>query len=399
MRSTGSARRRRSRAAFGGLAALGLVGSLAATPAAAPEGVLWQTAPDTPFSFTRFDAEWSPTTKRVFFLGGRLGDATLSTDGSIWSFDPETGMYTDTLVDMAVPISNYTIARLLDETGEEILVTFGGRTAAGVVTDAVQGYYPGTNTTRVFAADPYPVATIPGGVAVVGNVAWAFGGFDTLAVSATTHAFDIAAADGARWTDGPDLSLARGYISAATVDGLIYAIGGDTWDGTALHAVQVVERLDPANPTAWDDAGVADLPAVGAGPDFGCDQTRAFGFDTGTLYDLQATIILAGCGQWRAAAPPPPGEIPESMSYDVGANAWDAPGFPDLNLSRRNHAGAFIPFGGGSDGRPGVWVWGGRFDADTTLRITPEFYAVGPGLLFADGYESGDLTAWSFLLP
>ena len=122
----------------------------------------------------------------------------------------------------------------------------------------------GTNTTRVFTTDPYPVATIPGGVAVVGNVAWAFGGFDTLAVSAATHVFDITAADGARWTDGPDLALARGYISAATVDGLIYAIGGDTWDGAALHAVQVVERLDPANPTAWDDAGVADLPAVHA---------------------------------------------------------------------------------------------------------------------------------------
>jgi hypothetical protein len=364
---------------------------LAAAPAeAAPEGVLWQTAPDTPFSFTRFDAEWSPTTKRVYFLGGRLPDGT--TDGSVWSFDPETGVYSDTTTDMPVPVSNYNIARLVDAAGAEVMMIFGGRPEAGGVVNTVQGYYPGTNSSTTFALDPYPALTAPGGVAVVDNLAWSFGGFDAAAMIDDTYVFDITAAEGSRWTPGPDLTLARSYVGAAVVDGLIYAVGGATWDGVALHAVQIVERLDPSNPTAWDDASVADLPQSGPGPDFGCDEMQTFGFDTGTPYDLEGAIVMAGCGQW-------PLEIVESMRYDVAADAWDAPGFPDLNLVRRNHAGAFVPFGGGADGRPGVWVWGGRFESDTTLRTTPEFYAVGPALLFADGFESGDDSAWSFVLP
>jgi hypothetical protein len=361
-----------------------------AQPPDSPQYETWQAAPDAPFAYTRFDAEYSLETGRVYFLGGRLADS--NTDGSVWSFDPATGVYEDTLVDMPVPVSNYEIARLVDASGDEILVLFGGRPSAGGVVDTVQGYYPGTNTTTVFSSDPYPVATAPGGVAVVDNIAYSFGGFDAVSVLASTYLFDILAPAGTRWTAGPSLSLARSYLGTAVVDGVVYAIGGATWDGAALHATQRVEKLDTAQPLVWDDAGVADLPAVGPGPDFGCDEMRAFGLDSAGPYTVGNLIVVAGCGQW-------PNEIAESMFYDVATDTWDAAGFPDLNQVRRNHAGAFIPEGDGTGGRPGFWIWGGRQGADTTVLTTPEWYPLLPLEIFSDGFESGNTNAWSFTLP
>lgn len=322
----------------------------------------WQLAANAPFAFTRFDAEYSPTTGKVYFLGGRLGSG--DTDGSIWEFDPVTGVYADTGVDMPVPISNYQIVRLVESGGDEVMVTFGGRPAAGGTVNTVQGYKPASNTVVNYTAtDPYPAITAPGGVVAVNNIAYSFGGFDGAAMIANTYIFDITAAPGSRWTAGPNLNMARSYIGATAVDGYIYAIGGDTFDGAALIAQTIAERLDTANPTAWDDAGVADLPIA-------CDENQAFGFDTGSDYDLAGAIVLGGCGQWT-------NELAESLLYDVANNSWDIT-FPDLNEARRNHAGAFVPNGVGLNGQPGMWVWGGRQGSDANVLITPEFYNVVP---------------------
>jgi len=324
----------------------------AASGNAAVEYDIWQLAADAPFAFTRFDAEYSLTTGHVYS----------NTDGSVWEFDPVTGVYTDTGVDMPVPISNYQIARLVEGGGDEVLVVFGGRPAAGGVVNTVQGYKPGTNTTVDYSGtDPYPVLTAPGGVAVVDNVAYVFGGFDGVATISDTYIFDITATPGSRFTAGPAINQPRSYIANAVVDGVIYAMGGDDFDGAALLPLTITEKLDTASPTAWDDAGVVDLPIA-------CDETQAFGFDSASGYDLNNAVVIAGCGQW-------PNEIAEGLLYDVGTNSWDQ-GFPDINLARRNHAGAFIPVSYGTVGLPSMWIWGGRQGADTNVLITPEFYNV-----------------------
>ncbi|HOU14003.1 MAG TPA: PKD domain-containing protein [Anaerolineae bacterium] len=315
----------------------------------------WVEAPPAPFAYMRFDAEYSVATGKVYFLGGRIGTPT---EGRIWEFDPATGLYADTGIVMPYPISNYQIARLTDSGGDEVLVTFGGRLATGVVTNVVQGFYPVSGATVVFAADPYPLATSPGGVAVVNNIAYVFGGFDAATMTANTYFFDIAAPAGSRWTVGPLLSSPRSYIGAAVVDGVIYAMGGDGWDGVSLLPLAIAERLDTANPVVWDDAGVADLPVA-------CDEMPAFGFDTASPYRLAGSVIIAGCGRWSA-------EYTESLRYDVASNTWDL-AFPDLNQARRNHAGAFIPAGAGV-GRPGIWVWGGRQGSDASALSIPEYY-------------------------
>ncbi len=341
---------------------LALIGYVTPTGGTAVERP-WQMGNTTPFAYFRFDAEYSNAAGRVYFLGGRLPNG--STDGSIWEFDPATGVYTDTGVDMPVPISNYNIARLTDGNGDEVLVTFGGRAGATAsVTNVVQGFYPVSRTVVIFDADPYPVATAPGGLAVVNNIAYAFGGFNGVAVIPDTYIFDITAAAGSRWTAGPALNQARSYIGAAVVDGVIYAIGGDDYTST-LIPLSIAEKLDSANPVAWDDAGVADLPVA-------CDQMPAFGFDTDAANSLAGSIVIAGCGRY-------PDEYADGLRYDVATNTWDE-AFPDLNEARRNHAGAFIHDGSGT-GMPGLWVWGGRQGGDSSLLQFSEYYPLGEGIL------------------
>lgn len=390
IRARGNPQPLRSVAALGRVAlAATIVAVTLATGAPSAAGAqTWTTAPATPFAFTRFDAEYSLSTGRVYFLGGRLSSAiTPDTDGSVWSYDPISGVYADTGRDMPTPVSNYQIARIFSAFGAEAFVLFGGRQTGGGVVTTVQAYYPATDETRLFPADPLPLATSPGGVEVVDGLAYVFGGFDAAAMSAATYIFDIDAADGARWTTGPSLSEASSYHGTAVVDGIIYAIGGATWDGANLFARARVERLDTTQAVlAWDDAGVADLPLA-------CDEMRATGFDTASGYELAGQIVVAGCGQW-------PGELAESLLFDVASNTWDQT-FPDLNLARRNHAGAFLPFGPGGGGLPGVWVWGGRQVDDTTILTTPEYYGFSTGspLIFADGFETGSTVAWSSAVP
>ncbi|MBN1887375.1 MAG: hypothetical protein JW850_05275 [Thermoflexales bacterium] len=323
----------------------------------------WEQPPAAPFAYTRFDAEYSYATGHVYFLGGRLGNG--STTGRVWEFDPASGVYTDTGVDMPSPVSNYSIARLNDSGGDEVLVIFGGRLGSGAVTNIVQGYYPASGSTATFSADLYPLATSPGGVAVVNNIAYVLGGFDGTSVTANTNLFDITAAAGSRWTAGPSLSQARSYIGVAVADGVIYAIGGDSYAAPNLVPLAIAEKLDTASPLAWDDAGVADLPLA-------CDQMRAFGFDAASPYRLAGSIVVAGCGQY-------PDEYAYGLRYDVASNTWDE-SFPDLKEARRNHAGAFIPAGEGA-GRPGLWVWGGRQDYDSNVLSGPEYYDLDAGAL------------------
>ncbi len=321
----------------------------------------WVEAPAAPFAYMRFDAEYSYATDKVYFLGGRTGTPT---EGRIWEFNPATSAYADTGVVMPYPISNYQIARLTDSGGDEVLVTFGGRLATGVVTNVVQGFYPLSGATVVFTTDPYPLATSPGGVAVVNNIAYVFGGFDAVAMTADTYIFDITAPAGSRWSAGPPLSAPRSYIGAAVVDGVIYAMGGDDYPGGVLRPLTITERLDTAGPLVWDDVGVADMPVT-------CDEMPAFGFDTAAPYRLAGSVIIAGCGQW-------PNEYAESLHYDVASDTWDIT-FPDLNQARRNHAGAFIPAGAGT--RSGLWVWGGRQGSDANALSIPEYYALDAGAL------------------
>ena len=326
--------------------------ALAAAPDAAPDGVTspdidvnWNLGEPSPFAGTRFDG--ARLGKKVYFLGFRLADN--STDGSIWTYNIKTKEYKDTGIDMAVPVSNYTVAILDDNTGRG-LYTFGGRNADGETTTTVQVFYPATGTTKVINADPWPGTTpsdcvsLPAtGVAVVENTAYVMGGmsFSTSVPpcvddqSREVWRFKPKAAAGERWTKMPSLKVARGYIAPAVVGNRIYAIGGDINDAGTLFAQPTVESWKVGG-AKWNDTNYADLPV-------GCDESQAFAFGGG---DLGGTITLAGCGQW-------PNAVPDVYQYDIADNSWSMIGA--LNEARRNHAGTNI----GSASAPKLYVLGG----------------------------------------
>jgi hypothetical protein len=320
----------------------------------------WTYGPSTGFSFTRFDGCYFPPDGKVYFLGGRYSSE--GTDGSIWSFDPETGVYTNTGAVLPHAVSNYFLDVLEDDTGVGIYIV-GGRTGPDVFVPYVQVYYPETNTAVYLSGDDWPAtpSRLVGGQVAYENKLYVFGGF-TSAVSpymfADTWVFDPSQPPGQRWTNlGVNLNLARGYIYSCVVDGYAYAIGGDTFDGLYLYASTKAERLDLSNPSAgWDDVSVADLPtATGEG--------RTFGSDTNSGYELAGKIVLVAGGQW-------PGEWANCYIYDVAANSWAS--FPGLNQARRNHAGAFVP--GPDQGT--MWIFGGRYQNDDNILTSSEQYPV-----------------------
>jgi hypothetical protein len=303
--------------------------------------VTWTYGPNSPFAGTRFDGEYVASLNRVYFLGFRTtADAT---DGSVWYFDIATQTYVDTGVDMKAPVSNYQISALTDSAGNLGLYIFGGRDANAQIVTTVQVYYPAINQSKVIATDPWPGTTpsacisLPAmGVATIKNHAIVLGGMSFTANgciddnSAETWIFNPKGAAGARWTPGPALTQARGYITPAVLGGKIYAIGGDVNGAGVLTAVRKVEAWQPPAGT-WNDAGVADLPNVGG---FGCDESQAFPFTAGPA---AGDIVLAYCGQW-------PNAVQNTLLYDTAANTWSQAGL--VNDVRRNAAGALIPIGG-----------------------------------------------------
>jgi hypothetical protein len=286
--------------------------------------------------WNRFDAEYDPGTGKAYLLGGR---SSVSTYGDIYSFDPVTQTCADTGVDMPVPVSNYTIAPV-NNGSDDLLCIFGGRQSDGSNTAVVQCYDPVANQASLPSNLPGSLGEfIPGGVAVVNNQAYVFGGFRSGVapyLTDQTWAWDPV---GNTWTQKGNLGLARGYIDMAVADGKIYAFGGDTYNGSDLIAQTLSEVFNPAIGT-WNNAAVADLPTAS-------DEGRAYGFDTASAYELAGKIVIAGGGQW-------PIEWNEVVVYDIATDTYDY-SFRNLNIRRFNHAGFFVP------GHPGVmWVLGGQ---------------------------------------
>lgn len=330
----------------------------------------WQAGPNTGFQFWRFDGEYFPGTNKVYFLGGRL--ASGSTDGTIWSFDPVSRVYAQTGATMPVPVSNYDICLLRDDynlpAGDTYgLYVFGGRNDAGGFVNTVQVYRPRSNTVATLPSDTWPGKTgsyvcMPGAAVVINNKAYVTGGFQSTGapyLSRQTWVFDPLAPAGSRWTRllSADLPRERAYPLGAVIDSFFYAIGGDTFDGSSLYARSECWRLDTRSPgSGWQQ--VASLPQP-------CGEARAFGFNSNSPYGYYRQIITAGRGNW-------PDEDSLCFIFKADSNVWRP--FPPLLRGRRNHAGTFIHGMGSTNGIPGLWVFGGRYDSDPNVWQTSEYW-------------------------
>ncbi|MDD1717388.1 MAG: hypothetical protein LUQ45_03965, partial [Methanoregulaceae archaeon] len=243
----------------------------------------------------------------------------------------------------------------------DLLCEFNGLDYWGNQLYIAQCFDPNINQVIPLTSLPEDFAQFnPGGQAVVNNKVYIFGGFNNSPIrlqSIQTWEFDPITAI---WTQKGDLSLPRGDIDVAVVDGLIYAFGGSIWDGSTFVPQTIAEVFDPSTGT-WDDAAVLDLPVATAGG-------RAFGFDSDLNLGTHGKAIVVGGVQGS-------GDTAETFSYDVETNSYNYD-LPDLNISRRGQAGFFIP---GETGQ--MWVFGGKSSApgyggDNPPYAPPEHYLV-----------------------
>src|SRR5436190_1743083 len=187
-----------------------------------------------------------PRNGKLYVLGGRHG-----TDGedinlqNIWEYSPGgplTWTLKSALLDDFKPENRYTanmaVAVLTGTAGPRIYA-IGGNSISSQITGTVRIYNPVADTISILEADRWPAnpPRIPGGYTVYDNKLYIFGGFSALGlgqVFTDTWRFDPMAAPGQKWTQLPsaNLKLGRAYIAGATLDGKIYAIGGDIWDPT-----------------------------------------------------------------------------------------------------------------------------------------------------------------------
>ena len=319
----------------------------------------WMPGPSMCFDLTRFDAGYYPD-GWIYVMGGRSGATTV---GTIYRFNPETGVCQSTGASMPAPISNYSMNLVTNASGDLVFCTFGGRDSAGTQTLAVQCYNPVTNAASQVATLPSDyTGYTPAAQAVVANHVYVFGGFNP-----SSSPYELVRTDrfnplNNTFTQVGNLTLGRGYIDAAAVDGAIYAFGGTAFDGTNLNAqVRTEVMADPGGAGTWDNPAVAELPTASA-------EGRAFGFDPGSPYGVENGVVLVGGGQW-------PGNTNLVRLYDIASDSYDAT-FPNLITARRNHAGAFVsdcvdPV---SNGLPGMWVFGGRDQSDNPPYAPAEYY-------------------------
>ena len=329
------------------------------TPAAWPGS--WHQAPDMFRIMSRFSAVYNPDQDRVYFLGGRLPDG--STSGEIFYFVVSTGAWSITGEQLDTPVSNYQVAEIpYDPSGQTAYYIIGGRTATGIYTTDVQVYYPNTNTATTLVTDHFPGGAYnPGGVVVVNDKIYVFGGFDGINMYTGTYVFDSYAPAGSRWTEWlcGDLPTGRSYISTVAVGTLIYAMGGDEFVNPNLVPINDTVVLQTADPeSCWLDGKMADLPeAVGDAPAVYIGENV-----------LHSSILVIG-GIW-----PVPG--PQVYRYRLADDRWEA--FPQMIYPRRNQAAVYIPStspgaGEGVAGVPGIWTFGGYVDR-TAMTSSVEFF-------------------------
>ena len=201
-------------------------------------------------------------------MGGRSAD-TVGTDfTNPFEYNPATNTWVTKAATYPDNKVNNMACGVLTVGGTPQIYCVGG-SAATIVGNAsrVFSYNPVTDViTTLTVADDWPGSQsgtfLPGGFAVAGNKLYIIGTFNaTVGASVVTKQvwqFDPNLAVGSRWLQRSDLPVARGYVPAATIGGLIYTAGGSNLDaGGNLIDTAESFKYDPVANT-W--TAIANIP-------------------------------------------------------------------------------------------------------------------------------------------
>ena len=181
-----------------------------------------------------------------------------------------------------------------------------------------KGKHPGPVTAEVWKYDaasdawtagpPLPEPRAGGGLAVVGRSLHYFGGYKTDRDTNPPDHWSLPLDGGKDWQLEADLPDPRGHVSAAVLDGKLYALGGDHGHDKTQIDVSSCHRFDPAA-KKWSE--IASLP-----------DGRSH-FESSTIIHQGRILIVGGrCNSSK----PPRNVVGDLLQYDPKANAWQVVG-------------------------------------------------------------------------
>ena len=316
----------------------------------------WSAGPVFPaVAVVRAVGAFFPANGHFYAIGGRTADGAGNEVPHPLDFNPANNTWTTTTATLPDIFTNNMACAVLTVGGTPQIYCVGGSNGVatgGVATPTARvfSYDPVTNTiTTLTAADNWPGCPagnfLPGGFAVAGNKLYTIGSFGTTTTPPTVTAevwqFDPNAAVGSRWLARTPLPVARAYVPAATIGGLIYTAGGSNLDaGGLLIDTTDSFKYDPVT-GIW--TAIANIP-------------RATGETRAVVMNNQMWVLGGG-----RVLPNPGNQVD---IYDPVSNTWSA-GLPFVT-GRRN-------FPTDSDGTARVWL-GGGYDATAVLSNTMEIF-------------------------
>jgi hypothetical protein len=312
----------------------------------------WSFGPPLPAAgAVRAPGNYFPANGRFYFIGGRSADVAGSDFTHPFEYNPATNAWTtkpSTIPDLKV---DNMACGVLTVGGTPQIYCVGGNQAQVVgTTGRVFSYNPATDTfTTLGAGDDWPGSQaggfLPGGFAVLANKLYTIGSFNanSLPPAITTQVwrFDPTAAVGSKWVQAENYPVARAFVPATSIGGLIYTAGGSVLDpSSALIDTADSFKYDPVSNT-W--SVIANIPRA-------TGETRALAMGN--------MMVVLGGGR---TVPNPSNEVDV---YDPITNTWSIS--PHFITPRRN-------FAADGDGSSRLWMVGG-YDSSGTLVNTMEIY-------------------------
>ena len=177
-----------------------------------------------------------------------------------------------------------------------------------------KGKHPGPATAEVWKYDvpsdtwaegpPLPERRAGGGLAVAGRRLHYFGGYKADRDTNSADHWSLSLDGGKDWQREADLPDPRGHVSAAVLDGKIYALGGDHGHDVTQIDVPSCHRFDPAT-GKWSE--IAKLP-----------DGRSH-FESSTVIHKGRILVVGGrCN----ASKPARNVVGDILEYDPGADTW-----------------------------------------------------------------------------
>jgi N-acetylneuraminic acid mutarotase len=295
----------------------------------------WKRAAPSPFA--RVESPTAVVSGKIYLFGGFTDDLDASNELDV--YDPANDSWTRKK-EMPTRLTHLNPA--ID--GNTIWLAGG-----------FKGRHPGPVTAEVWKYDiasdawtpgpPLPERRAGGGLAVVQRRLHYFGGYKADRDTNSGDHWSLSLDGGNRWQREADLPDPRGHVSAAVLDGKLYALGGDHGHDKTQIDLKSCHRFDPAT-NQWSP--IASLP-----------DGRSH-FESSTIIYRGRILIVGGrCN----SSQPPRNVVGDLIEYDPEADAWHVVGAMPEKLLAPAAAiiSSRIVVTGGGFGNPrplaaGTWV-------------------------------------------